>query len=188
MKLLGIMKWSRYILFWEGHGVMGARRQTVVGRILKMVLPGFHSLGFSNTNLGTALKGFYRLKSQINWFKIWRLFGWAWPNQIRMLKSRLFCFGQNRGSHQKDLKYGKNLAFCGWFEDGGSRTRRNVGSLTELRKRRWPAAKRKGISSSTLRNSILSSTRMQGPIHQSKAPFSPSRLKYTHSLRHDPEV
>lgn len=59
------MKWSRYILFGEGHDFLGARRQTVAGRILQMVLPRFHSLGFSNTNLGTALKGF-RLKSQVN--------------------------------------------------------------------------------------------------------------------------
>lgn len=41
----------------------------MVGRIRKMALPRFHSLGFSNTNLGTALKGLCGLNSQVKCLK-----------------------------------------------------------------------------------------------------------------------
>lgn len=49
-----------YFAFGRDMNLWGLEGRSIVGRILKMTLPRFQSPGFSNTNLGTALEGFYK--------------------------------------------------------------------------------------------------------------------------------
>lgn len=98
---------------------------------------------YSNTNLGTSLKGFCRY----DWnpdpvdLKVGRLSRWAWSYEVSPFKVEIFLKVEQLTSEIQSTR--RDLMHCCWIEDGGGLVLRNAGGLKEIKSGpHWQRAKK----------------------------------------------